>query len=53
MEESTQKGSIRPHIPSIEKPCFTCYKVSGDLTAGSRLPLVCLHGELGAGQEHP
>lgn len=47
----SQKGEIPFHIPSIDTPCFTFYKVFGDLATG-RPPLVVLHGGPGAGHEY-
>ncbi|GAM91534.1 hypothetical protein ANO11243_095860 [Dothideomycetidae sp. 11243] len=42
-------GTIPFKIESIEKPCFTYYKVFGDLETAVNLPLICLHGGPGGG----
>ena len=44
----TREGSVPFNIPSISKPCFTYYKIFGDLKGGGT-PLVCVHGGPGAG----
>ncbi|KAF2151898.1 proline-specific peptidase [Myriangium duriaei CBS 260.36] len=46
--EPSKEGTIPFKIPSIDKPCFTFYKVFGDLSKGN--PLICLHG--GPGADH-
>ncbi|GAM89989.1 hypothetical protein ANO11243_080290 [Dothideomycetidae sp. 11243] len=46
----TEEGKIPFHIPSIDKECFTFYKIFGDLKSGAT-PLVFLHGGPGAGHD--
>ncbi|GAM84868.1 hypothetical protein ANO11243_028700 [Dothideomycetidae sp. 11243] len=47
----TKEGDLPLHIPSIDKPCFTHFKVFGDLPCG-KPPVVCIHGGPGAGHEY-
>ncbi|KAF2154837.1 proline-specific peptidase [Myriangium duriaei CBS 260.36] len=44
----SDEGKIPFKIASLDKPCFTYYKVFGDLKSG-QTPLVCLHGGPGGG----
>ena len=47
----TKEGQIPFEIPSFETPCFTFYKVFGDLACG-KPPVVVIHGGPGAGYEY-
>lgn len=52
MDQSpTQEGQIPFSIPSIDTPCFTYYKVIGDLSCGTP-PVIMLHGGPGGGHEY-
>ncbi|KAF2151508.1 proline-specific peptidase [Myriangium duriaei CBS 260.36] len=42
-------GTVPFNIPSIDKPCFTYYKIFGDVS--SSIPVVCIHGGPGWGHE--
>lgn len=44
------EGTIEFHVASAGKPCFTWYKVVGDLVNRTHRPLVVLHG--GPGMVH-
>ncbi|KAF2149030.1 proline-specific peptidase [Myriangium duriaei CBS 260.36] len=46
----TREGTIPFPISAVDKPCFTYFKVFGDLSKGT--PVVCLHGGPGAGHEY-
>lgn len=41
------EGTAEFHVPGIDKPCSTWYKIVGDLTS-DKTPLVTLHGGPGA-----
>ncbi|KAF2152187.1 proline-specific peptidase [Myriangium duriaei CBS 260.36] len=47
----TKEGSIPFPIRSVNKTCFTYYKIFGDLSCG-QTPVICLHGGSGAGHEY-
>ena len=47
----TKEGQIPFEFPSIMTPCFTFYKVFGDLACG-KPPVVVIHGGPGAGHEY-
>lgn len=46
-----QEGKAPFKIPSIDEPCFTYYKIIGDLSSGTP-PVVVAHGGPGAGHEY-
>ena len=46
MSEGTE-GTVAFHVPGLHEPCFTWYKVVGNLNNG-KTPLVILHGGPGA-----
>ncbi|KAI0058675.1 proline-specific peptidase [Artomyces pyxidatus] len=46
----TTEGEVDFSYPAAGKPLKTWYKIVGDLSTGSRTPLICLHG--GPGVEH-
>ncbi|GAM87210.1 hypothetical protein ANO11243_052320 [Dothideomycetidae sp. 11243] len=46
----TQEGDIPLVIPTIQKPCFTHYKIFGDISRNT--PRVCVHGGPGAGHNY-
>jgi proline-specific peptidase len=48
MAYPVRDGTVPFHLPSIDKPCFTYYKIVGDLSSG-KPPLVLLHGGPGGG----
>ncbi|GAM84424.1 hypothetical protein ANO11243_024200 [Dothideomycetidae sp. 11243] len=45
---SSASGIIPFTVPSIDRPCYTYYKVFGDLSCGA-IPLIGLHGGPGGG----
>lgn len=45
------EGAIPFAVPSVEIPCFTFYKVFGDLRSGSP-PLIIVHGGPGSAHEY-
>ncbi|GAM91515.1 hypothetical protein ANO11243_095670 [Dothideomycetidae sp. 11243] len=49
MDTEFKEGTIPFAIPSVRKPCFTYYKIAGDLDCG-KPPIICLHG--GPGGTH-
>lgn len=52
MPSATHEGEIVFNIPGVDKTCKTWYKVYGDLTTGSRRPLVFLHGGPGLSSDY-
>jgi len=50
LPQPDHQGRVPYDIPSIEKECFTFYKVFGDLKCGTP-PLIMLHGGPGGGHE--
>ncbi|KAI1267763.1 proline-specific peptidase [Xylariaceae sp. FL1019] len=46
-----REGKALFNIPSIDEPCFTFYKIIGDLSTGAP-PVVVVHGGPGAGHEY-
>ena len=50
-QSPTKEGTVPFNIPSLDTPCFTYFKVVGDLSSGSP-PVVVLHGGPGAGHEY-
>ncbi|KAI1317247.1 proline-specific peptidase [Xylariaceae sp. FL0255] len=46
-----REGKIPFSTPSVEQPCYTFYKIIGNLSTGA-LPVVILHGGPGAGHEY-
>ncbi|CAJ2509846.1 Uu.00g057460.m01.CDS01 [Anthostomella pinea] len=46
-----REGKAPFEIPSIAEPCFTYYKIIGDLASGAP-PVVVVHGGPGAGHEY-
>lgn len=49
--QPTKEGTVPFRVPSIDKECFTFYKIFGDLSAG-KPALVLMHGGPGAGHEY-
>lgn len=47
----TQQGKIPFAIPSIDTPCYTFYKVFGDLSSKTP-PIIFLHGGPGGGHDY-
>lgn len=45
------EDSVPPKIPSVGNPCFTFYKIIGDLSADTP-PVVVVRGGPGAGHEY-
>ncbi|KAI1412056.1 proline-specific peptidase [Hypoxylon sp. FL1857] len=50
-ETPVREGKAPFHISSIKEPCFTYYKVIGDLS-DSTTPVIVAHGGPGAGHEY-
>lgn len=50
-EIQVQEGRAPFKIASTEEPCFTYYKIIGDLTSGNP-PVIVAHGGPGAGHEY-
>jgi L-proline amide hydrolase len=50
-ETQVQEGKVPFKISSIDEPCFTYYKIIGDLSSGAP-PVVVVHGGPGAGHEY-
>lgn len=50
-EIQVKEGKVPFKIPSINEPCFTYYKIIGDLASGAP-PVVVAHGGPGAGHEY-
>ncbi|OTB03439.1 hypothetical protein M426DRAFT_23802 [Hypoxylon sp. CI-4A] len=51
VEIKVEEGKAPFQIPSIKEPCFTYYKIIGDLSSGAP-PVIVLHGGPGAGHEY-
>ncbi|GAM91057.1 hypothetical protein ANO11243_091040 [Dothideomycetidae sp. 11243] len=51
LPQPTKEGTIPFKISSIEKPCFTAYKILGDLQPGVP-PVIGLHGGPGFAHNH-
>ncbi|KAF2156105.1 proline-specific peptidase [Myriangium duriaei CBS 260.36] len=51
MSMQSRSGTVPFRIPSIDRPCFTFYKVFGELSS-DRPAVVCAHGGPGAGHEY-
>ncbi len=51
VEMQIREGKAPFKVPSIDKPCFTFYKIIGDLSAGPP-PVIVVHGGPGAGHEY-
>ncbi|KAI1758520.1 proline-specific peptidase [Hypoxylon sp. FL1150] len=51
VEIPVQEGKVPFKIESINEPCFTYYKIIGDLSSGVP-PVIVLHGGPGAGHEY-
>ena len=50
-ELPTKEGTVPFNISSIDHPCFTHYKIFGDLSKNSP-PVIVVHGGPGAGHEY-
>ncbi|TGJ80173.1 hypothetical protein E0Z10_g8601 [Xylaria hypoxylon] len=50
-EFQTREGKARFKIPLIDEPCFTYYKIIGDIP-GDTPPVIIAHGGPGAGHEY-
>jgi proline-specific peptidase len=50
-ETQAQEGKAPFKISSIDEPCFTFYKIIGDLSCGAP-PVIIAHGGPGAGHEY-
>jgi proline-specific peptidase len=48
----TSEGKIPIDIPQANKPCFTWYKIVGDLAKSNKTPLILLHGGPGCGHNY-
>ncbi|KAI1171893.1 proline-specific peptidase [Nemania sp. FL0916] len=51
-EFKIQEGKAPFTIPSIDEPCFTYYKIIGDISPSGRAPVIIAHGGPGAGHEY-
>ncbi|KAI0116823.1 proline-specific peptidase [Daldinia grandis] len=47
-----QEGTAPFKVPSIDEPCFTYYKIIGNLSSSSTPPVIVAHGGPGAGHEY-
>ena len=52
MSTPVTEGTVRFHVPGVDKECFTWYTVFGSLTEGTRRPLIGLHGGPGFAHDY-
>lgn len=52
MSPPITEGTVRFHIPGVEKECYTWYKVVGNLKSSTKRPLVGLHGGPGLAHDY-